>query len=125
MRFFPRAAFAISAAVAVTVLSTGCSTLDKAQGCVEANKVISETAAKISGLINDPAAMEDALKDGASKLNDVADKAGNTTLNDALQNLADSLNKLDVNNAADAAQAAQKVATDAAQALRTVAEECT
>lgn len=124
MRFLPRAAFAVSA-VAAVVLVTGCSSLDKAQGCIEANKVISDTAAKVGSLVNDPEAMEKALKDGAAKLEDVADKAGNTTLNEALQNLADSIGKLDVNNAADAAQAAQKVATDAAQALRTVAEECT
>jgi hypothetical protein len=124
MRFLPRPAFAI-AAVAAVVLTTGCSTLDKAQGCIEANKVISETAAKVSGLVNDPEAMEQALKDGASKLNDVADKAGNTTLTEALENLAGSLNKLDVTSAADAAQVAERVATDTAQALRTVAEECT
>ncbi|GAA1273479.1 hypothetical protein GCM10009677_28350 [Sphaerisporangium rubeum] len=124
MRFLPRAAFAVSA-VAAVVLVTGCSSLDKAQGCIEANKVISDTAAKVGSLVNDPEAMEKALRDGATKLEDVADKAGNTTLNEALQKLADSIGKLDVNNAADAAQAAQKVATDAAQALRTVAEECT
>ncbi|MEO3812810.1 hypothetical protein ABGB17_27735 [Sphaerisporangium sp. B11E5] len=124
MRSLPRAAFAASA-VAAVILVSGCSTLDKAQACIEANKVITDTAAKVSSLVNDPEAMEKALNDGAAKMNDVAEKAGNTTLNQALQNLADSLNKLDVNSAAEAAQAAQKVATDTAQALRAIAEECT
>ncbi|WP_248963933.1 hypothetical protein [Sphaerisporangium perillae] len=122
MRFLPLAA---ATAIGFTMLTTGCSTVDKAQACIEANKVIGETGAKITTLANDPKAMEQALNDGAAKLQDVADKAGNTTLNQALGDLADSFKKFDVNSAEEAAATAQKVATDTAKAVRTVAEECT
>jgi ABC-type transporter Mla subunit MlaD len=122
MRFLPLAA---AAAIGLTVLTTGCSSVDKAQACIEANKVITETGAKLSALADDPKAMEQALNDAASKLEDAADTAGNTTLNDALQKLADNFKKLNVDNPDDAAKAAQKVATDTAQAVKTIAQECT
>jgi uncharacterized phage infection (PIP) family protein YhgE len=122
MRFLPLAAVA---AIGFTVLTTGCSTVDKAQACIEANKVITETATKIGGLANDPAAMDKALKDGAAKLDDVANTAGNTTLNEALSSLADTLKKLNVDDPNQAVDAAQKVATETAQTVRTIAEECT
>ncbi|MFC4590322.1 hypothetical protein [Sphaerisporangium corydalis] len=122
MRFLPLAA---ASAIGLSVLLSGCSTVDKAQACIEANKVIAETGAKISGLVNDPKAMEKALNDGAAKLEDAADTAGNTTLNEALQNLAASLKKLEVSDPNEAVDAAQKVATDTAKAIKTTAEECT
>ncbi|MEU9884108.1 hypothetical protein [Sphaerisporangium sp. NPDC051011] len=121
MRFLPLAAVA---AIGFTVL-TGCSTVDKAQACIEANKTLADMGAKITGVAGDPAAMEKALKDGAAKLEDVAGTAGNTTLNEALQSLADSLKKLNIDNPEEAAAAAQKVATDTARTVRTIAEECT
>ncbi|MCW2879782.1 MAG: hypothetical protein JWQ95_3882 [Sphaerisporangium sp.] len=122
MRFLPLAA---ATAIGFTVLTTGCSTVDKAQACIEANKVISETGAKVASLANDPKAMEKALQDGATKLEGVANTAGNTTLNDALQKLADNFKKLNVNNANEAVDATQKVANDTAQAVKTIAQECT
>ncbi|GAA3798719.1 hypothetical protein GCM10022226_17600 [Sphaerisporangium flaviroseum] len=122
MRFLPLAA---AAAFGFTLLTTGCSTVDKAQACIEANKVITETGAKITQLADDPKAMEKALEDGAAKLEDVAQTAGNTTLNEALQKLADSFKGLNVNNANEAVDATQKVANDTAQAVKTIAQECT
>ncbi|MEU8271253.1 hypothetical protein AB0B89_29350 [Sphaerisporangium sp. NPDC049002] len=122
MRFLPLAA---ASAIGLTLLTTGCSTVDKAQACIEANKVISETGAKVASLASDPKAMEKALEDGAAKLEDVANTAGNTTLNEALQKLADSFKKLNVDDANEAVDAAQKVATDSAQAVKTIAQECT
>ncbi|GII62499.1 hypothetical protein Skr01_25840 [Sphaerisporangium krabiense] len=122
MRLLPLAA---AAAVGFTVLTTGCSTVDKAQACIEANRVLADTAAKISGLVDDPKAMEQALRDGAVKLEGVADKAGNTTLNEALQDLADTFKKLNIDDANAAVDAAQKVATDTARTVNTIAQECT
>ncbi|WP_214412893.1 hypothetical protein [Sphaerisporangium fuscum] len=122
MRFLPLAAAAV---IGLGVLTTGCSSVDKAQSCIEANKVISETGAKIASVVNDPKAMEQALKDGADKLEKVADEAGNTTLNEALQKLADNFKKLNADDADQAARTAQKVATDTAQAIKSIAEECT
>jgi hypothetical protein len=122
MRFFPLAA---AAAFGFTLLTTGCSTVDKAQACIEANKVITETAAKVTTLANDPKEMEKALEDGAAKLEDVANTAGNTTLNDALKKLADSFKQLNVNDANEAVAAAEKVANDTGQAVKTIAQECT
>ncbi|GII83274.1 hypothetical protein Ssi03_12640 [Sphaerisporangium siamense] len=122
MRLLPLAA---AAAVGFTVLTTGCSTVDKAQACIEANRVLADTATKISGLVDDPKAMEQALRDGATKLEGVADKAGNTTLNEALQDLADTFKKLNIDDANAAVDAAQKVATDTARTVNTIAQECT
>lgn len=122
MRILP---LTVASVIGFTILTTGCSTVDKAQACIEANKAISESVAKIGQLAQDPTAMEKALKDGAAKLEDAAGTAGNTTMNEALQKLADSMKKLDAGSLEEAAQAAQKVATDSAQAIKTVAEECT
>ncbi|MFC4531713.1 hypothetical protein [Sphaerisporangium dianthi] len=122
MRLFPLAA---AAATGFILITTGCSTVDKAQACIEANQVIAETGAKITGLANDPKAMDKALEDGAAKLQDVADKAGNTTLNQALGDLADTFKDLNVKDANDAVDSAQKVATDTAATLKEIAQECT
>ncbi|MDH2424152.1 hypothetical protein [Sphaerisporangium sp. TRM90804] len=122
MRILPLAA---TAAIAFTVLATGCSTVDKAQACIEANRVLTETAGKITGLVNDPQAMEKELDNAAKKLEETATTAGNTTLNDALQKLADSYKGLNVTSANEAVDAAQKAAEDTAQTVQTVARECT
>jgi len=122
MRLLPHAAVV---AVALVVLTAGCGTADKAQACIQANKVITETGTKISSLINDPKAMEKALRDGAAKLEEVANTAGNTTLNEALRKLADDFRKFNIDDANAAVDAAQKVATDTAKTLKTIAQECT
>lgn len=54
----------------------------------------------------------------------MANKAADTTLRDALQGLADSLQKLNVDDANAAVDAAQKVATDGANYLREVSKAC-
>ena len=122
MRYLPLVA---AAAIGLSVLTTGCSSVDRAQACIEANKAISDAGAKLTTLANDPKAMDKALRDAATKLDAAADTAGNTTLNEALGKLADSFKKLDVDNPDEAAKAARKVATDSAEAIRTVAEQCT
>lgn len=121
MRLLPLAAVAAGLALSVT----GCSTIDKAQACIEANQVIAEVTKNVSDLLNDPAAMEKALTDGAARLDEVADTVGNTTLNEALSRLADSLGELTVEDAADAAEAVRRVGGDAAEAIEQIARECT
>jgi hypothetical protein len=118
MRFLP---FVAAAAV---LLTAGCSAADKAQTCVEAPKIIGETVSKISGLVNDPEAMQKELDQGAAKLEKLANDAGDTTLKQALQGLADSFQKLNVDNANEAVDAAQKAATDGAAYLKRVSDAC-
>ncbi|MEU7897809.1 hypothetical protein AB0B45_33735 [Nonomuraea sp. NPDC049152] len=116
------------AAFAVVVFASGCSeinaTVDKAQACLEAPKIVSETVAKISGLVNDPAAMEKELDAASKKLGEVADKASNTTLKEATDDLAASLGKLDVNSANEAVDAVQQVGNDTAAYLTKLKEAC-
>ena len=96
MRPLPRRIPVLAASVLAAVLvTTGCSELqevsqgiDKAQECVQATGIVTETVAKVSGLLNDPAAMEKALNDGAAKLGDLADKAANTTLKEAAEGVS-------------------------------------
>jgi hypothetical protein len=122
-RFVPVAAFALCIAAA------GCGevnqTIDKAQACLEAPKIVSELGAQITKLTDDPQAMNKALDDTAAKLNDVADKAANTTLKDATNDLANTLSGISVNNVNEAVDAAQKVATDSAAYLEKVTKACT
>lgn len=122
-RFVPLAVLAIG------VFAAGCGevnqTIDKAQACLEAPKIVSELGAQVAKLTNDPQAMDKALDDAAAKLNDVADKAANTTLKEATNDLANSLSTINVNNANDAVDAAQKVATDSAAYLEKVTKACT
>ncbi|MFI6322396.1 hypothetical protein ACIBG8_33005 [Nonomuraea sp. NPDC050556] len=121
-RFVPLAVFAAA------VLLTGCAevngTIDKAQACLEAPKIVTELAGKVSQLANDPAALDKALDDSAKKLNDVADKAANTTLKQASDDLAASLSKIDVKDVNDAVDAVQTVGTQTAAYLEKVAKAC-
>ncbi|GAA3466855.1 hypothetical protein [Nonomuraea roseola] len=121
-RFVPLAAFAVA------VFATGCSeinaTVDKAQACLEAPRIITETVTKIGTLVNDPAAMEKELDSASQKLGEVADKASNTTLKEATDDLATSLGKLDVTSANEAVDAVQKVGTDTTAYLTKLKEAC-
>ncbi|GIH92611.1 hypothetical protein ACFFMN_33030 [Planobispora siamensis] len=123
-------AFAASA-LAAALLTTGCSELqqvsegvDKAQQCIQAAGIVTETVSKVGGLINDPAAMEQALNDGAAKLGDLADKAANTSLKEAADSVSNSLDSLNVNSANEAVDAAQKVASDSAQWVNELTNAC-
>jgi hypothetical protein len=122
-RFVPVAAFVLCIAAA------GCGevnqTIDKAQACLEAPKIVSELGAQIAKLTNDPQGMDKALDDAAAKLNDVADKAANTTIKQASEDLAKTLGGISVNNVNDAVDAAQKVATDSAAYVEKVTKACT
>ncbi|MFG3436437.1 hypothetical protein ACGF0J_04245 [Nonomuraea sp. NPDC047897] len=116
------------AASALLVLAAGCaevnSTIDKAQACLEAPKIITELGAEIAKYQNDPQAMDKAIDDAAGKLNEVADKASNTTLKEATDNLATTLGDINVTNVNDAVDAAQKVTTDTAAYLDRIRQAC-
>jgi hypothetical protein len=114
----------VAASAAVVLLSSGCAATEQAQTCLEAPKVIGETLSKISGLADDPAAMRKELEDGAAKLEKLANDAGDTTLKEALQGLADSFQKLNVDDANAAVDAAQQAAKDGADYLKRVTEAC-
>ncbi|TDD16652.1 hypothetical protein [Nonomuraea diastatica] len=122
-RFLPLAAFA------VCIFAAGCgevnNTIDQAQACLEAPKIVTDLGAQITKLTDDPQAMDKALDDAATKLNDVADSAANTTLKEATNDLAATLSGISVNNVNDAVDAAQKVGTDSAAYLEKVAKACT
>ncbi|MEV4179760.1 MULTISPECIES: hypothetical protein [unclassified Nonomuraea] len=121
-RFVPLALFASC------VLVAGCSevnsTIDKAQACLEAPKIIADLGAQISQLTNDPQAMDKALDDAAAKLNGVADKAANTTIKEASDDLAATLTGITVNDVNDAVDAAQKVTADGAAYVEKIAQAC-
>ncbi|WP_169949522.1 hypothetical protein [Microbispora sp. H11081] len=120
MRLLPLAA----AGAAAVLLASGCATVDKAQSCAEATQLISRTVSEIGKAVSDPATMQRKIEEGATGLEDMANKAADTTLRDALQGLADSLQKLNVDDANAAVDAAQKVATDGATYLRQAGEAC-
>lgn len=115
----------LAAAAALVLPVAACSTLDKAQACLESSRIVTETIARVRALGDDPAAMKKALDDGADRLNDIADKVGNTTLNEALTDLSRTLQGISVNDVNDAIDAAQKVVTDGARAAERIARECT
>ncbi|MFI7698734.1 hypothetical protein [Nonomuraea sp. NPDC049480] len=122
-RFVPLALFAIS------VFAAGCGevnqTIDKAQACLEAPKIVTELGAEITKLTNDPQAMDKALDNAATKLNDVADKAANTTIKQASEDFAKTLSGITVNDVNDAVDAAQKVTAESAAYVEKVTKACT
>ncbi|GAA4229601.1 hypothetical protein FHR32_000107 [Streptosporangium album] len=123
-------ALAASALTAV-LLATGCSEIqqvsdgvDNAQQCLQAAGIVTQTLQKISATVDDPAAMEKALNDGAAKLGDLGDKAANTTLKEAADGVAKQLEGLNVNSANEAVDAAQKVATDSVKWVEQLTNAC-
>jgi hypothetical protein len=121
-RFMPLALFA------TCVFLAGCgevnNTIDKAQACLEAPKIVTDLAAKVTSLTDDPKAMDKAIDDAAGKLNDVADKAANTTLKQASEDFAKTLGNIDVTDVNGAVDAAQKVGTEAVDYTKQVAKAC-
>ncbi|MEU8380092.1 hypothetical protein [Streptosporangium sp. NPDC048865] len=132
MRPLPRRIPVLAASVLAAALAvTGCSEIqevsqgiDKAQQCVQAAGIVTETAAKVSGLLDDPAAMEKALQDGGTKLGDLADKAANTSLKEAAEGVSGTLQGFNVTDANSAVDAAQKVATDSVQWVQQLTNAC-
>ncbi|MEU4405122.1 hypothetical protein AB0F88_11390 [Streptosporangium sp. NPDC023963] len=132
MRPLPRRIPVLAAsALAAVLVTTGCSELqevsqgiDKAQQCVQAAGIVTETAAKVSGLLNDPAAMEKALNEGGAKLGDLADTAANTSLKEAAEGVSGTLEGFNVTDANSAVDAAQKVATDSVQWVQQLTNAC-
>ncbi|MBB5078292.1 hypothetical protein ACIBHY_15740 [Nonomuraea sp. NPDC050547] len=122
LRFVPLALFASA------VFLAGCgevnSTIDKAQACLEAPKIVADLVAEVGKFTNDPKAMDKAIDDAATKLNGVADKASNTTLKEATDSLATSLGNINVKTANDAVDSAQKVTADTAAYLEKIAKAC-
>jgi hypothetical protein len=121
--------FASLAALSAFVLVTGCSevnsTIDKAQACLEAPKIVADLTGQLASLANDPQAMEKALDDTAAKLNDVADQAANTTIKQASDDLAATLSGINVQTVNDVVDATQKVGADTAAYVEKVAQACT
>ncbi|MBB2911654.1 hypothetical protein FHS43_002927 [Streptosporangium becharense] len=117
--------------LAAVLITTGCSEfqevsqgIDQAQQCVQAAGIVTETVSKVSGLLNDPAAMEKALNDGAAKLGDVADKAADTSLRDAAEGISKTLEGFTVDDANSAVDAAQKVAADSVKWVEQLTNAC-
>lgn len=117
--------------LAAFLITTGCSEIqqvsqgvDNAQQCLQAAGVVTETVAKIGGLLDDPTAMEKALNDGATKLGDVADKASNTTLKEAADGISKDLEGFNVTDANSALDAGQKVAADSVQWVESLTGAC-
>ncbi|GAA3706678.1 hypothetical protein GCM10022224_085250 [Nonomuraea antimicrobica] len=121
-RFVPLALFASAA------FAAGCSdvnnTIDKAQACLEAPKIIADLGTQIASLTNDPQAMDKALDDAAAKLNGVADTAANTTLKEASDSMASTLTGITLNDVNDAVDAVQKVTAEGAAYVEKVAQAC-
>ena len=132
MRPLPRRIPVLAASVLAAALAvTGCSEIqevsqgiDKAQQCVQAAGIVTETAAKVSGLLDDPAAMEKALQDGGTKLGDLADKAANTSLKEAADGVSNTLEGFNVPDANSAIDTAQKVATDSVRWVEQLTNAC-
>ncbi|MFF4990050.1 hypothetical protein ACFY19_22925 [Streptosporangium saharense] len=132
MRPLPRRIPAIAASgLAAALLLTGCSELqqvsdgvDKAQQCVQAAGIVTDTVKKLTTLADDPAAVEKALNDGATKLGDLADKASNTTLKQAADDVSERLKNFDVNDAQSAVDAVQKAGTESVAWIRQLTEAC-
>lgn len=116
------------AVFAAAALLSGCgeinNTIDKAQACLEAPKVVSDTVAGLAKLVDDPKAMERALDDSSAKLGDLADRATNTTLKEATAGLAAELGKVNVTTANEAVEAFQRVGNETADYLQKVAAAC-
>lgn len=119
--------FALTAVAAVFL--TGCgeinSTIDKAQACLEAPKILADLGADLTRLQDDPAAMNKALDDSAAKLNDLAASASNTTIKEATDNLASELGKINVGSVNEAVDTAQRVTSDTATYLDQLRQACT
>ncbi|GAB2455727.1 hypothetical protein GCM10027187_25020 [Streptosporangium sandarakinum] len=120
-----------AAALAAVLVTTGCSELqevsqgvDKAQQCLQATGIVTDTVRKVSGLTDDPAALEKALNDGAAKLGDLADQAANTTLKEAADGVAADLRKVNVTDVNSAVDAAQKTAADSARWVEQLSSAC-
>ncbi|MEV0197557.1 hypothetical protein [Nonomuraea sp. NPDC050691] len=128
MRPFTTRFSALAAVAALAVTVVGCSevnsTIDKTQACLEAPKIVADLGSELGKLKDDPQAMDKALDDTSKKLTEVADKAANTTLKEATDDLARTLAGIDVKDVNDAVDAAQKVGTDTAAYLKKVAEAC-
>lgn len=113
---------------AAAILLTGCSeinsTIDKAQACLEAPKILTDLGAELTRLKDDPEAMNKALDDSAAKLNDLADKASNTTIKEATDNLAAELGKINVNSVNEAVDTVQKVSSETVTYLDELRKAC-
>jgi hypothetical protein len=122
LRFVPLALFASALFLA------GCGeinqTIDKAQACLEAPKIVTQLVADVTKFANDPQGMSKALDDASAKLGDMADKAANTTVKDATDDLAKTLGGLNVTDVNGAVDAAQKVTTDTTAYLDQIRKAC-
>jgi hypothetical protein len=128
MRLLPRVIVTVSSSA---VLMTGCGELqevtgavDKAQACLEATRIATDMAGKVAGLADNPAELEKALNDGAAKLEETAAKAGDTTLQEALNGLAGVYQGFDISDANSAVDSAQKAAAETTKYLADITSAC-
>ncbi|MEO3857336.1 hypothetical protein ABGB08_20705 [Acrocarpospora sp. B8E8] len=113
------------------VLVTGCGAIEEVTGaaqqtqqCIEAAGIVTETVSKITSLAGDPAEVEKALNEGANKLTTLADDAANTSLKEAADGVAAKLDGYNVQDANDAVDALQKIATDSVAWVETLTKAC-
>ncbi|NUR90036.1 MAG: hypothetical protein HOY71_38675 [Nonomuraea sp.] len=124
----PSSRYAPLALFTAAILLAGCaevnSGIDKAQACVQAPKIVADLGVEIAKLKDDPKAMDKAIDDASNKLNDVADKAANTTLKQATNDLVAELSKINVDSVNQAVDAIQKVGGETTDYLQKVAKAC-
>ncbi|SDR29133.1 hypothetical protein [Thermostaphylospora chromogena] len=128
MRLPPR----VIVPVAAVVLVTGCgevqelnNKVDQAQACLEATRVVTGINDKIVEMRNNPEQLSQILEDSAAKLQDAAEKAGDTTLREALEGLAGVYRNLDISDVNSAVDAAQKALADTAKYAAEITAACT
>ncbi|MFI0418473.1 hypothetical protein [Spongiactinospora sp. 9N601] len=93
--------------------------LARVQACDEAVAIAKQTPEEIQGRA--PAEVEKRLDQAAGRLDDVAEKAGEKTLREALEGLATAYRELEV---ADSARAGREVAATTAKYLQVIAAAC-
>ncbi|WP_283133262.1 hypothetical protein [Rhizohabitans arisaemae] len=131
MRRISRPLGVIATVSLTALLLAGCSEIqevnnavDKVQACAEATRIGTTVAGKVVGLANDPAAVEKALNEASNDLKAAADKAGNTTLQEAINGLAESYRNLSLDSVNNAVDSAQKAVTDTTRYLADIAKAC-
>ncbi|GII92230.1 hypothetical protein [Sinosporangium siamense] len=138
MRYISRRFAPLATAALAAVLITGCGEIQEinnavddvqnavgnVQACAQAVQAAGEVAGKAIGQATDPAALEKTLNDAAADLQTAADKVGNTTLQEAMNDLAKSYENFSVADANNAVDAAQKVVTDSTKFITNLNSSC-
>ena len=112
--------------LAAVVMLAGCGEVQelsgavvRVQACEDAIKLASETTGTAQRLGGDPGKLGEALDTAADDLDDAAARAGDATLKDAVEGLADYYRDLEVDG-----EAARKVASNTAKYLQVITAAC-